>query len=820
MRLLTHNMKYFLKIQVQITSTENSALEQVNGAVQASIASTEDNAEMTDKENKESAADEEEADNDEIDSRHIPCDGMQFKTDDEAYTFFNFYAYLIGFSIVIAHSLKTSDKKRNNEVIKYTYKCNRHGKNQDNATNQVQKKKGTRNTNVLVRTDCKCVMVVRENNGIWSVIRLDLSHNHNLCPPEERKFLYSHKDMTQEEKSLILTLKECNIPTRSMVVILASLRGGLSSLPYTKKDISNVASSSNSETKNKDMSQILRYLRKKEAEDPGFYFKLKLDENNKVTNMFWTDGRCRDLYEQFGDFVSFDTTYKTNRYDLPFAPFVGMTGHANTCIFGCAFLGDETIETFKWVFETFLTAMGGKEPRSIITDQDNAMRSAIAQVIKSTKHRNCLFHIMKNCREKTSTTFTITSKTDETKKQLYKDFDDIVHNCLTEQEFETLWPQMIEKYNLQNVKYLQLMFKARATYIPVYFKNDWFPFIHSTTLSEGTNARYKKEVGPRHSVTSFLKEHDRINDRIFETKHSNDHKSNTKRPKEFWSDYCIEEQACELYNSSIFERFQLELEKTLMLQTSIIEEGKTYLVFAATNQTRQELRPRKYVVMTDLTNEDFSCICAKFSKDGILCCHVLKIMLQLNVQKIPDKYIIDRWRKREKKIATNVERFTYNGDNLALRYNILSKKGALISSKACKKVETYNYLLEEMDRLDKHIDSMLAQEEQITTLVDIAEDSMIAEDETITEPNEEEQLQEKETNEEEEIQDPDQANTKGRKSIRRKRIVEQMIDNNNKKKKRSKGDPKKIMEKTFLKISLLFIYFLNAKIVQKTNLWL
>lgn len=60
MRLLTHNMKYFLKIQVQITSTENSALEQVNGAVQASIASTEDNAEMTDKENKESAADEEE----------------------------------------------------------------------------------------------------------------------------------------------------------------------------------------------------------------------------------------------------------------------------------------------------------------------------------------------------------------------------------------------------------------------------------------------------------------------------------------------------------------------------------------------------------------------------------------------------------------------------------------------------------------------------------------------------------------------------------------------------------------------------------------
>lgn len=101
------------------------------------------------------------------------------------------------------------------------------------------------------------------------------------------------------------------------------------------------------------------------------------------------------LYGQYGDCVSFDTTYKTNKYDLPFAPFVGMTDHGNTCLFGCAFLGDETTETFKWVFETFRTAMRGKDPISIITDQDSAMRSAIGQVFKITKHRNCLFHIKK-----------------------------------------------------------------------------------------------------------------------------------------------------------------------------------------------------------------------------------------------------------------------------------------------------------------------------------------------------------------------------------------------------------------------------------------
>lgn len=104
-----------------------------------------------------------------------------------------------------------------------------------------------------------------------------------------------------------------------------------------------------------------------------------------------------------------------------------------TRLFGCAFLGDETTETFKWVFETFRTAMRGKDPISIITDQDSAMRSAIGQVFKKTKHRNCLFHIKKNCSERTGNTFT-----DSTKKDLYNEFEDIVNNCLTEHEFETL----------------------------------------------------------------------------------------------------------------------------------------------------------------------------------------------------------------------------------------------------------------------------------------------------------------------------------------------------------------------------------------------
>ena len=71
----------------------------------------------------------------------------------------------------------------------------------------------------------------------------------------------------------------------------------------------------------------------------------------------------------------------TNRYNLPFAPIVGISGHGHTLIFGCAFISDKTTDTFKWLFEAFLESMGGKHPKTIITDQDQAMRAAISIVM-------------------------------------------------------------------------------------------------------------------------------------------------------------------------------------------------------------------------------------------------------------------------------------------------------------------------------------------------------------------------------------------------------------------------------------------------------
>jgi hypothetical protein len=73
------------------------------------------------------------------------------------------------------------------------------------------------------------------------------------------------------------------------------------------------------------MSQVLDYFRARQAEDPRFYYSFQLGPKKKVQCIFWADANSRKMYDLYGDCLSFDTTYKTNKYNLPFAPFVGIT---------------------------------------------------------------------------------------------------------------------------------------------------------------------------------------------------------------------------------------------------------------------------------------------------------------------------------------------------------------------------------------------------------------------------------------------------------------------------------------------------------------
>jgi len=91
---------------------------------------------------------------------------------------------------------------------------------------------------------------------------------------------------------------------------------------------------------------------------PSFYFVCELDVDGTIKHVFWADSIVRFNSSLYGDVLSFDATYDTNRYKMIFAPFAGLDNHRLCVSFRVAFLSNGTSKSFIWLFDKFLDAMG------------------------------------------------------------------------------------------------------------------------------------------------------------------------------------------------------------------------------------------------------------------------------------------------------------------------------------------------------------------------------------------------------------------------------------------------------------------------------
>ena len=140
---------------------------------------------------------------------------------------------------------------------------------------------------------------------------------------------------------------------------------------------------------------------------------------------------------------------------MPCCPFIGINNHNQSLQFGCGFVRDEKLESYKWLFTTFLECMDGLAPMNIIMDQDFAMRGAIESVFPLAIHRHCRWHIFSKAEETLGTVFAANP-------ELHQAFEVCVDHSLTPKEFDSSWMQMIEKYNMQENETLANLWEIRT----------------------------------------------------------------------------------------------------------------------------------------------------------------------------------------------------------------------------------------------------------------------------------------------------------------------------------------------------------------------
>ncbi|XP_015949600.1 uncharacterized protein LOC107474487 [Arachis duranensis] len=112
-------------------------------------------------------------------------------------------------------------------------------------------------------------------------------------------------------------------------------------------------------------------------------------EKQRFQNLFWCDGTNRYDYSVFGDVLGFDAMYGQNKYKCPLVIFSRVDHHMRTVVFDYAILNNESEDSYVWLLMPFLEAMKEKLPKSVMTDGNLAMKSAVGTVFSGAHYRLC-----------------------------------------------------------------------------------------------------------------------------------------------------------------------------------------------------------------------------------------------------------------------------------------------------------------------------------------------------------------------------------------------------------------------------------------------
>jgi hypothetical protein len=126
--------------------------------------------------------------------------------------------------------------------------------------------------------------------------------------------------------------------------------------------------------------------------DPGFMFIYNLDEEQRLTRLFWMSSIQQQLYQQFSDVLVIDITFSTNRFEMPLHQMVVVDSNFKTRLVANAMTAGESQDECRWVLEQLLQTTGNTAPNVVILDKDPSMIAACNVVIPATRLVHCLWH--------------------------------------------------------------------------------------------------------------------------------------------------------------------------------------------------------------------------------------------------------------------------------------------------------------------------------------------------------------------------------------------------------------------------------------------
>ncbi|GKC80107.1 FAR1-related sequence 5-like protein [Tanacetum coccineum] len=358
--------------------------------------------------------------------------------------------------------------------------------------------KQKRNSNLHI-TGCKARAVFNLDTCTRKFVLhvFDTIYNHELEREEYKHLSKTERQLTYMEKTFIVKASSVNIGVTRAHHLLTSIKGSYLLVHGTIVDFKNFFRRVNCYIGDSDAQMLIHKMENKKKHVSDFSFDY-LVENAELSAIFWVDEVSKYNYREFGDVVSFDATFKTNKYKMVFVLFTVIDNHMKCVTVAPSLLKNESTKSHTWLLKAFIKAFE-KAPSIVVTDQDRAMRNAIEAEFGGSKHRLCMWHITQKLLAK------ICAKIyDETdfKEKLNK----IEWNMyIGPEEFEYRWGKLMEEFKLENHKWLTKMFNIRSTWIHVYFiDSPLCGLMRTTSRSESENSFFFHFTNSGSTLMNFM----------------------------------------------------------------------------------------------------------------------------------------------------------------------------------------------------------------------------------------------------------------------------------------------------------------------------
>ncbi|EXB29143.1 Protein FAR1-RELATED SEQUENCE 4 [Morus notabilis] len=592
-----------------------------------------------------------------------PHDEMEFESHEAAYSFYKEYAKSAGFGTAKLSSRRSRASK---EFIDAKFSCIRYGNKQqsDDAINPRPSPK----------IGCKASMhVKRRQNGKWYVYCFVKEHNHELLPAQAH-FFRSHRNAGPLKNDV-------RIRRRKNLAAVSKLFSAYQNIDCLENNLRNQHDKGRSLVLEPgDAQLLLEYFMQMQEENPKFFYAVDLNEEHRLRNVFWVDAKGMEDYSNFNDVISFDTTYFSNKYKIPLVLFIGVNHHIQPALLGCALIADETVYTFVWLMQTWLVAMGEQAPRVILTDQNNAIKAAIAAIFPSTRHCFCLWQVM----EKMPRQLQFLSMWQDT---FMEKFNKCVFKSWSVEQFEKRWWKLIDRFNLRQVGWIQSLYEDRMHWVPTFMRDISFAGLSRTSRSESLNSLFDKYVQGETSLRDFMERY-RV---ILEDRYEDDAKANFDawhETPELKSPSPFEKQMSLVYTDEVFKKFQVEVLGAAACHLKKENEDET-----STTYTVKDFEDNQnYIVEWKESKSDIYCLCQSFEYKGYLCRHAIVVLQMSGVFSIPPKYVLQRWTNSAMSRHSIGEKLD-DVQHKVRRYNDLCRRAIILGEEGSLSQESYNVAL-------------------------------------------------------------------------------------------------------------------------------